>query len=121
MLFRLRVVLALVFIMALTASFLGLLAQSLAWVEFVPAVLAANLLVVGILVILTAILGRAYCAVLCPLGIFQDIVFWFKKHLRKKHVKFHYRTETTAFERWERSGFGKRLSLWIPAGRKAGD
>ena len=93
MLFRLRVVLALVFIMALTASFLGLLAQPLAWVEFVPAVLAANLLVVGILVILTAILGRAYCAVLCPLGIFQDIVFWFKKHLRKKHVKFHYRTE----------------------------
>ena len=93
MLFRLRVTLALAFIVALTASFLGLLARPLAWVEFLPAVLAVNLLVVGVLVILTAILGRAYCAVLCPLGIFQDIVFWFKKHLRQKHIKFSYKKE----------------------------
>jgi len=93
MLFRLRVTLALAFIVALTASFLGLLARPLAWVEFLPAVLAVNLLVVGVLVILTAILGRAYCAVLCPLGIFQDIVFWFKKRLRQKHIKFSYKKE----------------------------
>jgi ferredoxin len=93
MLFRLRVILALVFITALTASFLGVLGQSLAWVEFLPALLATNLLVVGVLIILTAILGRAYCAVLCPLGIFQDIVFWFKKKLRKKHVRFSYLKE----------------------------
>ena len=93
MLFRLRVTVALVFIMALTAGFLGLLARPLTWLEFLPALLAVNLLVVAVLIILTAILGRVYCAALCPLGVFQDIVFWLKKRLRPKQVQFSFLKE----------------------------
>ena len=96
MLFRLRVTVALVFIMALTAGFLGLLARPLTWLEFLPALLAVNLLVVAVLIILTAILGRVYCAALCPLGVFQDIVFWLKKRLRPKQVQFSFLKEAVA-------------------------
>ena len=93
MLYRLRITVAIAFLLALTASFLGVLSRPLAWWEFLPALLATNLLVVGLFLVLTAIFGRFYCAVLCPLGIFQDIVWGMKKLLRKKHVHFSYRKE----------------------------
>lgn len=48
----------------------------LAKVQFLPAVLALNLGVVLFLIALTWIFGRVYCSVICPLGIFQDIVSW---------------------------------------------
>ena len=46
----------------------------LAKLQFWPAVLALNAVVIIVLVALTLIFGRIYCSVICPLGIFQDII-----------------------------------------------
>lgn len=40
--------------------------------EFWPAVLALNIVVVLLIVVVTVLFGRWYCSVLCPLGILQD-------------------------------------------------
>lgn len=42
-------------------------------IQFLPAVLALNLGVVAALVLLTLLLGRVYCSVVCPLGVMQDV------------------------------------------------
>lgn len=40
----------------------------LAKIQFLPAILALNIGVVAFLIILTAVFGRIYCSVICPLG-----------------------------------------------------
>ena len=79
MLKKLRVTLAAIFFICITLLFLdftGTLHAWLGWmakIQFIPAVLALNLAVIVLLVLLTLVLGRVYCSVICPLGIFQDI------------------------------------------------
>jgi len=46
----------------------------MAKIQFLPAALALNVIVVAVLLLLTLLLGRIYCSVICPLGIFQDII-----------------------------------------------
>ena len=46
----------------------------LARIQLVPAVLAVNVAVIITLVLLTLLFGRIYCSVICPLGIFQDVI-----------------------------------------------
>ena len=46
----------------------------LAKIQFIPALLALNFGVVVALVLLTCVFGRVYCSVICPLGVFQDVV-----------------------------------------------
>lgn len=58
-------------------DFSGTLHAWLGWltrIQFVPAILALNTGVVLLLILLTLFLGRVYCSVICPLGIFQDII-----------------------------------------------
>lgn len=43
--------------------------------EFWPAVLAMDAALCVLLLILTAVFGRAYCSVLCPLGVMQDGIY----------------------------------------------
>lgn len=80
MLRKLRQTLAGISFTLLTLLFLdfsGTLHAWLGWlakIQFVPAVLALNAGVVLLLVLLTLIFGRIYCSVICPLGIFQDII-----------------------------------------------
>ena len=50
----------------------------LANMEFWPAVLAANVGILVLIVASTMVLGRAYCSVMCPLGILQDIIYRIK-------------------------------------------
>jgi len=86
---RIRRVLAAIFFLGVTLMFLdftGTLHQFLAWmakVQFLPAILALNFIVIAILLIITLLFGRIYCSVICPLGVFQDGVAhvhnWFKK------------------------------------------
>lgn len=55
----------------------GLATQKLdfmARIQLVPAFLSLNIAAIAILVVLTLIFGRLYCSVICPLGIFQDII-----------------------------------------------
>ena len=67
------------------AEGMGLLVQ----VQFVPACLAFNLVVVGAVAGVTALAGRLYCSVVCPLGVLQDIVLWLRRRFRR--TSFVYR------------------------------
>jgi ferredoxin len=44
----------------------------LAKIQLIPAILAANGIVIAALIVLTLLFGRIYCSVICPLGIVQD-------------------------------------------------
>ncbi|MDE7397368.1 MAG: 4Fe-4S binding protein, partial [Muribaculum sp.] len=46
----------------------------MAKIQFLPAFLALNLIVLAALVIATLVFGRIYCSIVCPLGIMQDIL-----------------------------------------------
>ena len=90
MLRKIRITLATLFFIAVTFLFLdftGAVHTWLGWtaqVQFLPAVLALNVGVVIALVLLTLILGRIYCSVVCPLGVMQDIISWISGRRRGK-------------------------------------
>ena len=100
MLRKIRTILAAVFFVLITLLFLdftGTLHHWLSWVakiQFLPAVMALNLVLVLTLIALTLIFGRIYCSIICPLGVFQDILARFH---RKKN-KYSYSKEV----RWLR-------------------
>ena len=90
MLRKIRTILAAVFFVLITLLFLdftGALHHWLSWlakIQFLPAVMALNVVVVVALLLLTLIFGRIYCSIICPLGVFQDILARF----RRKHNKY---------------------------------
>jgi ferredoxin len=62
-------------------------------IQFVPAFLAGHFVFVAGLLILTILFGRVYCSIICPLGIFQDIIARFAGRGKKKNKKkrwYHY-------------------------------
>lgn len=87
MLRKIRIVAATICFTLITLLFLdftGTLHLWFGWlakIQFLPAVLALNVGVVAFLVILTLLFGRVYCSVICPLGVFQDIVSWISGNL----------------------------------------
>lgn len=99
---KIRIVLAVIFVMVITGLFLdftGTIHGWLGWmakVQFLPAVLALNAGVVIGLLVLTLLFGRVYCSVICPLGVFQDVV----SRMNRKKNKFRY---TSALQ-WLRYG-----------------
>ena len=100
MLKKIRTILAAVFFVLITLLFLdftGTLHGWLSWlakIQFLPAVMALNVIVVVSLIVLTLVFGRIYCSVICPLGVFQDLLARFH---RKKN-KYSYSKEV----RWLR-------------------
>ncbi len=60
----------------------------LAKIQLLPAVLALNIGVVVALVVLTLLLGRVYCSVICPLGVMQDIISWFAGKRKKNRFSY---------------------------------
>ena len=96
MLRKIRITLAAIVFVLLTALFLdytGTLHRWFGWlakIQFLPALLSLNVGVVAALVLLTLIFGRIYCSVICPLGIFQDIISWFSGLRKKKKYRFSY-------------------------------
>lgn len=92
MLRKIRITLATVVGLALTLLFLdftGTLHAYLGWlakIQFVPAILALNFLVVVALIALTLLCGRIYCSVICPLGIMQDVL----AKINRKKNRFTY-------------------------------
>ncbi len=82
MLKKLRIILAAICFLAISALFLDFTSTALqhwGWLakwQFMPAVLALNFVVLAALVIITLIFGRVYCSVLCPLGVMQDFISW---------------------------------------------
>ncbi len=100
MLRKIRMALAVVFFVGITLLFLdftGTAHHWLSWmakVQFLPAVLALNVVVIVALVLLTLVFGRIYCSVICPLGVMQDLL----ARLRRKRNKYGYSREV----RWLR-------------------
>lgn len=114
MLRRIRVILAVLFFLAVTGLFLDFTGTIHAWlgwtakIQFLPAVLALNVGVILFLVVLTLILGRVYCSVICPLGVMQDIISWLSGRRKKKRFRFSYSPEV----KWSRYGV---LAVFIVA------
>ena len=90
MLRKIRLVAALLFFTMITLLFLDFTGTVHSWfgwmakIQFLPAVLALNVGVMIALVLLTLLLGRVYCSVVCPLGVFQDIISWVSGRVKKK-------------------------------------
>lgn len=114
MLRKIRRILAVLFFVAVTALFLDFTGSIHAWlgwtakVQFLPALLALNVGVVIVLILLTLLVGRVYCSVICPMGVFQDIVSWINGQRKKKKNRFSYSPE----KKWLRYGV---LGLFVIA------
>ena len=99
-----RIVLAALMLMGITALLLcggtlegGWLRQWLGWmpkVQLLPAILALNVVLVVAILVVTFLVGRLYCSVICPLGIMQDIFTWLHKIVFGKKHLFRYRKPT---------------------------
>ena len=94
MLKKVRTTLAIICFVGVTLLFLdftGILHYWLGWmakIQFLPAFLAANFVIVALLLILTLLFGRIYCSVICPLGVLQDIFGWFGKKSKKNRYSY---------------------------------
>ena len=76
----------------------------MAKLQFLPSLLALNFAVIIGIVLITLLFGRIYCSVICPMGVFQDLVIWIRrkgeKLFKKKTHKFKYVNE----HKWVRYG-----------------
>ena len=92
MLRKIRIILAVVMFIGITllfVDFTGTFHHWLSWmpkVQFLPALLAMNFIIVGVLLLITLVFGRIYCSVICPLGVLQDLL----ARLRRKRNKYSY-------------------------------
>jgi polyferredoxin len=93
MLKKIRVATAILFFVLITLLFLdftGTLHQWFGWmakVQLIPAILAVNVVVIIGVILLTLIFGRIYCSVICPLGVFQDVISNISKRRKVKGRK----------------------------------
>ena len=91
---KVRRILGIIFFALITLLFLDFTGAIHTWfgwmakIQFLPAVLALNLGVVVGLVLLTLLMGRIYCSVICPLGVLQDIFGWFGKKAKKNRYTY---------------------------------
>lgn len=109
----LRKLIAAVFFIGLTLMLLdvtggplaekGVLHPYLGWMaklQFFPAWMActvSSLIIVACILLVTVLIGRMYCSIICPLGIMQDLLSWFAglkfmkrfgKHFGKNRFRF---------------------------------
>jgi len=92
MLRKIRITLATIMFVGITLLFLdftGTAHHWLSWmakVQFLPALLALNFVILAVLLLLTLVFGRIYCSVICPLGVMQDVL----AKLNRKKNKYSY-------------------------------
>ena len=116
-----RLTLAAICFVAVTLLFLdftGTLHLWFGWlakIQFLPAVLALNFVVIAILLVLTLLFGRIYCSVICPLGIFQDCVSNLSSRRKGKKARFSYSKEI----KWLRYGVLVLFVIALVAGLNA--
>ena len=118
MLRKTRIALAAVFFIAITLLFLGISGELTKWfgwlpkIQFLPAVLAVNVGVILLLVVLTLVCGRIYCSVICPMGVYQDIISWLSGRRKGKKMRFHFTKEI----KWLRYGIWALFVIALIAG-----
>lgn len=105
MLKKIRITLAVIFFLLITLLFLDFTGFFHAWfgwmakLQFLPALLASNFIVLAALLLLTLLFGRIYCSIICPLGVYQDFTSRIGEKLHKNH--FHYKQN----HKWSRAAF----------------
>jgi len=93
MLKKLRITLAVIMILLVTALFIGAgygISQWIGWaakIQFLPAVLSLSLIAVAIIVV-ALLFGRIYCSIVCPLGVMQDIYSWLGGKIKKNRFSY---------------------------------
>ena len=121
MLRKIRITLAAISFVLITLLFLDFTGTLHAWfgwlakIQLLPAILALNFGVVICLAVVTLLLGRVYCSVICPLGVFQDIISWFSGKRKGKSRRFGYSRE----KRWLRYGVLVVFIITIVSGAHA--
>lgn len=99
MLRKIRIATAVVALTVVTLLFLDFSGTIQGWfgfmakIQFLPAVLALNAAVVIGLLLVTLLFGRIYCSVICPMGIFQDVVSWISAKRKSQKARFSYSPE----------------------------
>ena len=93
MLRKLRICLAALCFAGITLLFVGIGRDWWGWLpklQLLPATMRViaeatlgNVAVLLGILLLTFLLGRIYCSVLCPLGVFQDLILWIRRSLGK--------------------------------------
>ncbi|MDR2462855.1 MAG: 4Fe-4S dicluster domain-containing protein [Verrucomicrobiales bacterium] len=94
---HIRITLATLVIISVSAAFLdyrdwlpAASKHTLTMIQFVPAALTVSAAALLILIV-SALLGRVYCSVLCPLGILQDVISRLANLLRRKKLFLRHR------------------------------
>ena len=103
MLRKIRIALAALFFIGITLLFVGIGHQWWGWMaklQFLPSALALNLVVVAIILLMCFLFGRVYCSVICPMGVFQDVVI----RLRRTFGKWQQDAQTRRFKKLKESG-----------------
>ena len=118
MLRKTRIALAALCFVAISLLFLGISGELTKWfgwlpkLQFLPAVLAVNVGVILLLTALTLVFGRIYCSVICPMGVYQDIISWLSGLRKGKKLRFKYTREI----KWLRYGIWALFVIAILAG-----
>ena len=106
---KIRLTLEILFFAGITLLLSGLLPGAGRWLgwmaklQFLPAVMGVNLIVIAFVLVLTLLFGRVYCSVICPLGVAQDGISKLSvliKRARGNRKPFHFRKE----HKWLRYG-----------------
>ncbi len=109
MLKKIRLTLASVFFALITFYFLDFAEilpnefHVLAHLQFIPALLSLSVGILAFLIVLTLLFGRVYCSVICPMGVYQDVVSRLTRQLGKKKKKYSYSRAKTIL-RWAITG-----------------
>lgn len=98
-----RIVLAALFFAGITFLLAGAGPASWGWmakIQFLPSVMRVigsatllNIAIVAAILLVTLVFGRIYCSVICPLGVFQDIVNWLAKRFKSNKNRFQFKAE----------------------------
>ena len=121
MLRKIRVTFATVFFILITLLFLDFTGTIHIWfgwmakIQFLPALLALHAGIIIFLILLTLLFGRIYCSVICPLGVFQDLVSWISGSRKKKKYRFSFSPAKT----WLRWGVFALFVIALIAGFSA--
>jgi len=74
-------------------DFTGTVQNCFGWMakmQFLPALLSFNLILVAVLIIITLVFGRIYCSVVCPLGVMQDFIARIGRIGKRNRNKYSY-------------------------------
>lgn len=91
-----RVIVAVFMLAAVTFFFLDFSGIAPQWIsdllnlQLVPSILKNIDITLIVLLVLTLLIGRIYCSVICPLGIFQDVIGRIAKWRKKKKKRYAY-------------------------------